>query len=106
MFPTEPKKDFDTNTLLNEHGKDISGLGEKLGKCYSKENFQIFQEDVEKIVLKTIDSGNGRNNIKSYVVETIKEYNRDNTWEKVKFWVPTILSAIAIVATIYIASHR
>src|SRR3990167_1682320 len=101
MPPTEPKKDFDTATLLNDHGKDISGLGEKISKCYSKENFQIFQEDVEKIVLKTIDAGDGRKNVKSHATEAIKEYNRDNTWEKVKFWVPTILSVVAIIAVLY-----
>lgn len=46
---SEIKKDFDPETLLRDHGKDISGLAEKLGKCYSSERYEDFQGAVEKI---------------------------------------------------------
>lgn len=56
MADPEPKKDFDTATLLNDHGKDISGLAEKLGKCYSAERYEDFQEAVEKLVGRYLKS--------------------------------------------------
>lgn len=58
-MPEEVKKDFDTATLLNEHGGDISRLGDKVAKCYSSERYEKFQDAVEKIALRTID-GTGR----------------------------------------------
>lgn len=45
----DEKKDFNTDTLLNEHAKDISSLSEKADKCYSSERYEDFQEAVEKI---------------------------------------------------------
>lgn len=50
MASPEPKNDFDTKTLLNDHGKDISGLSDKLTKCYSSERYEEFQEAIEKVI--------------------------------------------------------
>lgn len=52
----EPKKDFNAETLINEHGKDISGLVDKVTKCYSSERYEEFQGAVEKITLRYIKS--------------------------------------------------
>lgn len=52
----ESKKDFNAETLLNEHGKDISGLSDRVGKCYSTEKYEDFQGAVEKIVSRYLKS--------------------------------------------------
>ena len=52
----DPKKDFNAETLLNTHDKNISDLSEKLNKSYSSERYEDFQEAVEKIVERYIKS--------------------------------------------------
>jgi vacuolar-type H+-ATPase subunit E/Vma4 len=100
-MPPDPKKDFDVSTLVQEHGKDISGLGEKLAKCFSEERYNVFQEHVEKIVIKTLGSKDGRKEVKEYSTEATKEYLDENTWRKVTFWLPTIIAAVAIIVAIF-----
>jgi hypothetical protein len=73
----EPKKDFDTATLLNDHGKDITGLSEKLAKCYSSERYEDFQAAVKKNVLEVMGSDEGRDKIKAHAKESTKEYNEE-----------------------------
>lgn len=55
-MPIEPRTDFDTATLLNEHGGDISRLSERVGKCYSSERYEDFQEATEKIIERFLKS--------------------------------------------------
>src|SRR5687767_8771210 len=96
----ETKKDFDSASLLNDHSKDISGLGEKVGKCYSSERYEDFRDAVKKITLESMDGGGvggGQEKIKTYATQAIKDYNRDDTWRKITFWVPIILSGVAII---------
>lgn len=56
MIPIDSKKDFNAETLLQEHGKDISGLSEKLNRCYSQDRYKEFQKDVEEIAEKFLKS--------------------------------------------------
>lgn len=101
-MPTEePKKDFHAEQLVQEHSKDISGLGEKLGKCYSEERYNVFQEHVEKIVIKTLGSKDGRAEIKTYATEATKDFLAQDTWRKVTFWLPTIVAIIAVLVAIF-----
>ncbi|MEO8637763.1 MAG: hypothetical protein ABI430_02585 [Candidatus Taylorbacteria bacterium] len=50
------KKDFHVEKLVEEHGKDISGIVEKLLKSYSSERYKDFQKDVEEIVGRYLKS--------------------------------------------------
>jgi len=102
MPAADPKKDFNTETLLNEHGKDIPGLGEKLAKCYSADRYEEFQEAVEKIAFRTID-GTGREKIKSHAKETVKDVKGENSWTNLTFWLPTAISVVAIIAVVWVA---
>lgn len=101
MPPADSKKDFNTETLLNEHGKDISGLSEKLGKCYSEDRYNVFQEHVEKIVLKTISAKDGRKEIKEYATEATKEFLHHDTWRKITFWLPTAVAVLAVLVAYF-----
>lgn len=105
--------DFDAKTLLNDHGKDISGLAEKVGKCYSEDRFQTFQKDVKTIVLEILGHDDGKAKMKEWTegiadkaVETYKKSNKDGNWTKLTFWLPTAISIIALASTIYFATHR
>jgi len=99
-MPPDPKKDFDTATLLNEHEGDIYRLGEKVAKCYSTERYAEFQDAVETIVLRTID-GTGREKIKVHSKESAKEFNLEDGWTKKKFWIPVVVSlALGIISTV------
>ena len=93
----DPKKDFDVSTLVQEHGKDITGLGEKLAKCFSEERYSVFQEHVEKIVLKTLGGKDGRKEIKEYATEATKEFLQHDTWRKITFWLPTTVAILAVL---------
>lgn len=101
MPDDSPKKDFHVEQLVQEHGKDISGLGEKLAKCYSEERYEDFQKDVEKIVIKTLGSKDGRAEVKEYSKEATKEYMEQDTWRKVTFWLPTVVAIIAVLVAIF-----
>lgn len=93
MAGEESKKDFNAETLLNEHGKDISGLAEKVAHAYSTDRYEDFQEAVEKITLKTID-GTGRLKIKGYAKESAKEYHEDAGSSNKNFWVPNLIQIV------------
>lgn len=89
--------DFDPHALLKDHEKDITGLGEKVSKCYSQDRYEEFQSVVEKIVLKTISGKDGAKEIKEYATEATKTYLAIETWKQKTFWIPTIIAIIAIV---------
>lgn len=101
---SDPKKDFNAEALLNEHGKDISGLNEKLAKCYSEERYEFFESAVEKITLTIID-GSGRTKIKAHAKEAAGEYSRENGWTKLTFWLPWAISAASLVVAIIAIFH-
>lgn len=83
-----PKKDFHVEQLVQEHGKDINDLGGKLGKCYSSERYEEFQEAVEKIVLKTIEGGKGEEKIKEHA----KDYFTGKVIGVALIWLITLIA--------------
>lgn len=91
---TDPKKDFNAVNLLQEHQKDITGLGEKLLKCYSIERYEDFQTAVKKIMLEMIGSEEGRVKIKAHATESAKEYDEGKNETKKNFWTPNIIQII------------
>lgn len=97
MPPLEIKTDFDAKTLLNDHGKDITGLGEKVAKCYSQDRYEDFQNAVERIVLKTMGGKDGIKEIKEHATEATKTYLADEKWKQKTFLIPTIASIISII---------
>lgn len=99
-----PFQDFDANTLLNNHEKDISSLGDKLCKCYSSERYSEFQDAVKKISLEGMDvsgTGGGQEKIKHYALQAIRDYNKEDIWRKITFWAPILISIIALIFTAY-----
>lgn len=101
MPPLETKTDFDAKTLLNDHGKDITGLGEKVSKCYSQDRYKDFQTAVEDIVLKTMGGKDGIKEIKEHATEATKTYLAIETWKQKTFWVPTVI-AVGSVAIAFL----
>lgn len=87
------EQDFDAKELLNEHGKDISGLSEKISKSYSFERYEDFQDAVKKIILEVID-GSGRDKIKSYAKESFSEHEEEKKRKKKDFWVPNWIQIV------------
>lgn len=81
--------------------KDVDVLQEKIGKSYSSERYAEFQDAVKKIALETIGSAEGRTAIKAHAKEATKEYIDDNSWKRVTFWIPTIVSIIATAVAIW-----
>lgn len=101
----DPKKDFNAETLLSEHGKDISGLGERLGKCYSKENYAEFQKEVETIVERAI-KGESRKTTIEIATEAAKAFYLENAWKQKTFWIPTLISAgLFVIAILALFKH-
>lgn len=91
---TDQKKDFNAVNLLQEHQKDITGLGEKLLKCYSIDRYEDFQTAVKKIILEIIGSEEGRVKIKAHATESTKEYIDEKTANNKNFWTPNIIQII------------
>lgn len=88
---------------------DVDALEDKVAKSYSKERYEDFQEAVRKITLETID-GAGREKIKAHAKESAKEYSQENGWAKKTFWIPVIISLLALVGAvivpIWVAFHH
>lgn len=76
-------------------------LEERLDKCYSKEDYKCFQEDVTKISLATIGSEDGRTAVKKHAKEAAKDFFEEDAWRKMKFWIPTIISVLAVAVAIF-----
>ena len=51
---------------------DVNALEQRVDKCYSSERYQDFQEAVEKIVLRKMDSSEGGEKIKKYADDYFK----------------------------------
>lgn len=101
MPPPEIKTDFDTKALLNDHGKDITGLGERIAKCYSQDRYEDFQNAVEKIVLKTMGGKDGVKEIKEYATEATKNYLAVEIWKQKNFWVPVVIALISVAVAFF-----
>jgi hypothetical protein len=81
--------------------EDLTLIHDKLGRCYTEDRFEHFQEAVEKIVLKTLGQDEGRKKIKSYAREEAKEYSNEDWWKKINFWLPIILSIVSLILAYY-----
>lgn len=71
---------------------DIDVLDEKVGKCYSLERYEEFQDAVEKIVLKTISGETGGEKIKKHA----ETYFKTTIIYGIAVWIITTILAIAI----------
>lgn len=78
---------------------DVNALEQRVEKCYSEERYERFQEAVEKITLRIID-GSGRERIKAHAKEAAKDYNQENGWTKLTFWIPTTVSIIVAIGAV------
>ncbi len=102
------KNDFNIDELVKsqDHLKDMSALQEKLGKCYSEDRYREFEGTVEGIAIKTLQLDEPRKKIKEYATEAAKEYFQSSTWNQIKFWVPTVISILALGFTGYLAFFK
>jgi hypothetical protein len=85
--------------------EDVSAIEEKVGRCYSQDRYQDFQTAVKTIVIDTLGGDDGRTKVKAHATEATKDYLRDASWEKAKFWIPTAIAVISIAWNVYQAYH-
>ena len=83
-------------------------LGDKIEKCYSKERYKDFQDAVEGIIIKKVDSSDIRESLEKSlkIKETVKNELSDMAWRSKTFWIPTIISIIALIVMILIAIYK
>lgn len=86
-----------TNQVKEQH---IDPLTAKVEKCYSKDRYQDFQADVEKIVLKILGHDDGKKIVKPFIEDVTAKYIDKKSWNTKQFWIPTILAGASIVVTI------
>lgn len=72
--------------------EDINALDDKVAKCYSKDRYEDFQNDVEKIVLKTIGSEDGGDKIKKHA----QNYFKGQIGWGVLLWLVTLIASMFI----------
>jgi hypothetical protein len=84
---------------------DVNALEARMEKCFSSEKYEEFQTAVQKITLETIDSGAGRTKIKAHGREATKEYLDENSWKKLLFWVPTVISVVSVAVAVWAVYH-
>jgi hypothetical protein len=83
-----------------------TGIAAKVNKCYTQEDYKKFEDTVETIVIKTLGSKDGQKEIDETATKSAKTFIQQNNWEKSKFWIPTLLSLGALIATVYIAFFK
>ena len=105
MAKENQKSDFDAGELAKtteQHEKTISKFNTRitdletrftnLKRCYSTERYEEFQEAVEKIILKTLETNNGEEKIKKHVESYFK---MKIVWVAL-FWLISIIATALI----------
>jgi vacuolar-type H+-ATPase subunit E/Vma4 len=80
--------------------ESVNALEEKVGKCYSSENYQKFQTDVETIVERYLDTDKAHGKLKTKINRQIKDYLDERGLRNKTFWIPTGIATVAAVATV------
>lgn len=78
-----------------------TGLSAKVDKCFTQNDYHEFEKTVEEISTKNLQFDEPKKKIKEYATEAAKDYFQNGTWNQLKFWVPVILSAIAVLVAYY-----
>ena len=81
----------------------VEPLEKRVKELEEKCEYEKFQDNVEKIVLKTLGNDEGRTKIKEHAKESAKEYNEEQGWKNKQFWIPTIIGIAATIGTILLA---
>lgn len=71
---------------------DVNALEQRVDKCFSTERYEDFQEAVEKIVLRKIDSGEGGEKIKKHA----EDYFKGKVVWVIIVWLATIIGSAII----------
>jgi len=71
---------------------DVNALEERMDQCYSAERYEEFQEAVEKIVLRKLDSSDGGEKIKKYA----EDYFKSKVIFVILIWLISAIGAILI----------
>lgn len=88
------------------YAQDVNALQEQVDKCYSTERYEDFQDAVKRIILETLDSGEGRTKVKGHAKESTKEYLDENSWKKLVFWAPTLISIISVAVAVWAVFYK
>lgn len=101
MAEKNQKTDFDEGKIaeatqpLDTRISDLEIKTSNLGKCYSAERYEQFQEAVEKIVLRTLESNDGEEKIKKHV----------ESYFKMKIVWGVLIWLITLIATAFIQKY-
>jgi hypothetical protein len=79
----------------------VSTIEERLGKTYSLERFEEFQEAVEKIVSRVLETDTAHAKMQHRIQTEIKEYLDKKAWQNKTFWIPTAIAAVAVLVAIF-----
>jgi len=85
-------------TAIREH--EITPLKARVDRCFSKDDYEGFQDAVEKIVLKTMGSEDGVKKIKEHGTEAAKTYFAGEMWKQKTFWIPTVIGIAGVIVAV------
>lgn len=83
--------------------EQLNGLEERLEKAYSSERYEEFQEAVEKIIWRALETDTAHTKFEAKIQTEIKKYMEEKGWKNKTFWIPTIIAIIAAVAAVILA---
>lgn len=72
--------------------EQLNSLEARLEKSYSSERYEEFQDAVEKIINRTLETESAHNKLETKIQAEIKKYMDDKGWKNKTFWIPTIIS--------------
>lgn len=78
----------------------VTALEAKIDKCYTSEDYQKFQTDVETIVERYLDTDKAHEKLKNKINRQIKDYLDERGLRNKTFWIPTAIAGIATAASI------
>lgn len=87
--------------------EDLNTLGSKVDRCYSADRYEEFQEAVEKIIWRALETETAHTKLRTKIQAEIKKYLEDKGWKNKTFWIPTLIALIgAIVAVAAFLGNR
>lgn len=96
--------DFDPVKLtinVSKHEDEFLNVHEKLSKCYSKEDYEEFQIAVETIVKKTLGHDDGKNVIRPFINDMVRDFLAEQAWKSKQFWIPIIIAIIGVLVAFF-----
>ena len=78
----------------------VTGIEARLAKTYSSERYEEFQEAVEKIIYRVLETDTAQIKLKGRIQTEIKDFLDKRAYQSKTFWIPTIIGLIAAFAAV------